>query len=657
MPGVRIRFGRAVCGDLAAGLRREWLVTNGLGGYASGTLAGPNTRRYHGLLVAALPAGRTVTVTGLVEWVTYDAGRYPLSAHEFADGTIHPDGYRHLEAFALDGMLPVWTFALADARLERRVWMEDGANTTYIRYHVVRATRPVDLELVPLVTCRDAHTLARAGGRPAIAPGLRAVDVRMHQEAPWVRLVASSGQFTARPDWYWRFWHREEAARGLDDQSDLFTPGAFTARLAPGEALTLICTTESLTYADGPSALDRARARQERIVARAESPDALTRQLALAADQFLVRCTPAGGAERGVIAGYHWFGVWGRDTMLALPGLALATRRPEDAAEVLRAFAAHVQGGLLPNRFSQCGNGASGYETADAALWYVLAVRAYREANGEGGLLRDLLPVLHGIMAHYELGTRFGIGADPADGLLRAGEPGVAVTWMDARVGGRVITPRIGKPVELNALWYNALRAMVELTAEAEPGAASRYAGAAARAHAAFRARFARPGLPYLADVVDGPDGDDMTLRPNQVLAVSLPYPLLDREHAAALLEVVGRRLLVTCGLRTLDPATPAYVGRYEGPPARRDEAYHQGTVWAWLAGPFAEARYRVTGDPDAARAVLEPFADHLTDAGLGTISEIMDGDAPHAPRGCIAQAWSVAEVLRAWRLISEVRP
>jgi predicted glycogen debranching enzyme len=355
-----------------------------------------------------------------------------------------------------------------------------------------------------------------------------------------------------------------------------------------------------------------------------------------------------------VIAGYHWFNDWGRDTMIALPGLTLATGRADEAAAILRAFGRYVRDGLLPNNFHDDGGADPGYNTADAALWHLWAVQAYAEATGDAVLVDDLLPALRAIVDAYARGTRYGIGVDPADGLLRAGAPGLQLTWMDAKVGDWVVTPRVGKAVELNALWHNALRTLVAFLAARGDPAAEGYAAQAERARASFLARFRAPDRAYLADVVDGPDGDDWALRPNQVFAVSLPFPLLQGADAEPVVEAVGQALLTSYGLRSLSPADPAYRGRYGGGPLERDGAYHQGPVWAWLLGAYAEARYRVYGNRAAALALLRPIADHLRDAGLGTVSEIFEGDAPHRPCGCIAQAWSVAEVLRVWRALAQ---
>jgi predicted glycogen debranching enzyme len=655
-----VAFGREICGDLEAGLRREWLVTNGLGGYSSATLPGVLSRSYHGLLVAALepPVARTVLVAGAVEWATYDGKRYPLSTHEFGDGTFAPDGYRFLESFRLEGALPVWRFAIADALVERRLWMPYGANTTYVTYRLARGSRPLDLDVAPLVTYRGFHGLASGRGWTiGVDPRDRGAVIRAYDGARPFALRSDRAEFRPEGAWWWDFRHRAESERGLGDHGDLFAPGVFVARLEPGQTVALIYSTEERPELDVSASLAAAQQRQETLLDRAaaRNADAVVQQLVLAADQFLVaRPLPDEPEGRSVIAGYHWFNDWGRDTMISLPGLALATGRAGEAASILRTFAEFLADGLLPNNFPDRAGVVPGYNTADATLWYVLAIRAYQEATGDDRLVADLLPALQEVIERHRTGTRYGIGVDPADGLLRAGEPGVQLTWMDAKVGDWVVTPRIGKPVEINALWYNALRTVAGfLRAGGDAVGAGRYDTLADRTRDAFRARFRRPDLDYLADVVDGPDGDDWSLRPNQVFALSLPYPLLEGNDARTVLDKVGRSLLTGVGLRSLSPDDPSFLGRYGGDQVQRDGSYHQGPVWSWLLGAYAEARYRLDGDAGAALDVLRPIGDHLRDAGLGSVSEIFEGDPPHLPRGCVAQAWGVAEILRVLQMLS----
>jgi predicted glycogen debranching enzyme len=423
----------------------------------------------------------------------------------------------------------------------------------------------------------------------------------------------------------------------LDDRSDLYAVGTFCKSLALGESLGLTLSTEAEPDLNVDQSLEAELHRQGTLLERAGAVEAepLVQQLTLAADQFLVRR----GQGRTVIAGYHWFTDWGRDTMISLPGLTLATGRAEEAADILRTFAGLVDQGLLPNTFPDRAGGDPAYNTVDGTLWYVLAVRAYDRATHDERLASEVRPVLRRIVDWHVRGTRYGIGVDPTDGLLRAGAPGYQLTWMDAKVGDWVVTPRIGKPVEINALWYNALRSLAELDT-----ASDSYASLAEHVQASFRARFVRSDRTSLADVVDGPDGDDWSVRPN---------PLLTGEQAAGVVDCVGRALLTSYGLRSLSPDEPAYRGDYAGDQVRRDGAYHQGPVWPWLIGAFVEAHYRVHADTQAALSFLRPFVHHIGDAGIGSISEIMEGDAPHLPRGCVAQAWSVAEVLRVYRALS----
>lgn len=671
-----VSFGRAICGDLAAGLRREWLVTNGLGGYASGSLAGPNTRRYHGLLVAALapPVERTVLVGSSVEWATYAGERFPLFAFEYAGGAIDREGFRHLQSFALEGALPVWTYALADALLEKRIWMPYGANTTFVRYRLARATGPLELAITPLVTYRDFHALS-ARGDHTFRVEQRAGGATITSAAGRrpLHLLASRARFKPDGRWFEHFFHRVEAERGFDDtESDLFAPGSFIATLRPGESWTLVLSAEAEPDLDAERALAAAQARQRELLhrAQAETADPVVQQLVLAADQFIVQ-RELGVGELGnvqsppsptsdlpspgktVIAGYHWFNDWGRDTMIALPGLALATGRAEDAAGILRTFARYVADGLLPNNFPDQAGVISGYNTVDATLWYVQAIYAYHAATGDEALVSELLPTLVEIAERHIAGTRYRIGVDPRDGLLYAGEPGVQLTWMDAKIGDWVITPRIGKPVEINALWHALLRALAGFLRVRADAAAARYDQLADQARASFRARFVHPEREHLADVVDAPAGDDWTLRPNQIFAVSLPFELLEGDAARRVVDSTARALLTSYGLRSLDPADPAYCGTFVGTPKERDSVYHQGPVWSWPLGAFAEAHYRVYGARQAALAFLRPIEQHLRDACLGSVSEILEGDPPHLPRGAVAQAWGVSEILRVWRALA----
>ncbi len=675
-----IHFGREITGELSQSTRREWLVTNGIGGYAMGTVCGVRTRRYHGLLIAATrpPVGRVLTVAELDVWVTVRGYRIPLSTHlwrpaESGSDVIFPDGYHHLERFHLDGLIPTFIYTVGEVQIVRRVWMQHGKNTVYVTYTYRRGTNPITINITPLCTCRDHHAVRRGKWEVKVRPLMSGVEVssRVHSingaesRHCLYRMLSNTGQVKLKGDgddepgveWWWGAHLPQEKYRGLESTEDLFAPVEFKAELKPGDTLAFVVTAEDDPPMPWDKALEDERERQRRLLGRfgRPAPDWI-RQLVLAADQFVVRRDVGERPGSSVIAGYPWFEDWGRDTMIALPGLMLTTGRYEDAATTLRTFARCIDRGMLPNRFPDAGKEPE-YNTVDAALWYFNAAYAYLRETNDHDLACELYPVLSEIIRWYRHGTRYGIKVDEDDGLLYAGESGMQLTWMDARVDGRVITPRIGKPVEINALWYNALRVMEWLADGLDKGEESAtFKEMADRAKASFQERFWYEDGGYLYDVVDTPDGDDPTLRPNQLLALSLPHPLIEGERARSVIEACASSLLTSMGLRSLSPTEAAYAGRYGGSPAARDEAYHQGTVWAWLIGPFVSAYFRAYGDADGALSFLLPFADHLLDHGLGTVSEIFDGLPPHTPRGCVAQAWSVGEILRAWDEIETAR-
>jgi len=660
-----VDFGREICCDLAAAESREWLVTNSIGGYAFGTIPGLQTRSYHGLLVAALqpPLGRTLLLAKLDETVRYGAQQFDLATNRWATGTVAPEGFRHIERFHLEGSIPVWTFALADALLEKRVFMQPGANTTYVMYRLVRASASMELSIKALVNYCEEHRTTAAGN---LHMDIARVDhgLRVTAFAGAVPFYLLSASATARPDheWYRNFDLATERARGLCDHTDLLFAGEFSAALAPGDSLTIVASTSAAPSMNGGAALAARHREMDALLERffagnmgvAATASPSIQQLVLATDQFIAARPLEGAAEaRTILAGFPWFGDWGRDTMVALPGLCLATGRPWLARNILRTFARFVSQGMLPNNFPR-GVEEPQYNTVDAALWYLEAVREYFDVTSDIGLLRELYPVLSGIVDAYLHGTRYNIHVDSADGLLHAGEPGVQLTWMDAKVGDRIVTPRIGKPVEVNALWLNATTTMARL-GRAIGRTGNHYEELADRARTGF-ARFWNPAAQFCFDVIDGPGGagdNDATLRPNQIFAVSLPESALTPAQQRAVVDVCARELLTSFGLRSLGPGEPGYHGRYAGKPQERDAAYHQGTVWGWLLGPFALAHLRVYQDPDIAASFLEPMLKHVKAAGLGTASEIFDGDPPFAPQGCVAQAWTVGETLRAWRVIA----
>ncbi|MGY6275642.1 amylo-alpha-1,6-glucosidase [Methylomonas sp. MgM2] len=665
-----IRFGRALCGDLAQAERREWWLSNGLGGYAAGTIAGTLTRRYHGLLIAPLqpPLGRVLVFTKADAWLEADGSVWPLCSNRWPDQIVEPQGYRHIEAFWLDGRMPVWQYAFGNLKLEMRIWLEPGSNTVYLAYKPdfpSRETGPLQLRVKLLVNARDHHgNTRRENFNPIVEPsGIDGLSVRHASDAgmPSYRLSfkACGGSFSAARDWYNNFELPIEAERGLDNHDHHLCVGECRLTLLNGVWNGLCASLHGDASPNIESAFLRFRAKDEQVLARAcapacgmsAAPDWI-RQLLLAADSFLfVRADEGQDHGESVIAGFPWFGDWGRDSMIALPGLTLATGRYDSARRILLTFARYVDRGMLPNLFPGAGRRPE-YNSADAALWYIEAWRAYVEASGDWTELRRHFPILEDIVRCHRNGTRHGIGMDPRDGLLKAGEPGVQLTWMDAKVGDWVVTPRIGKPVEINALWYNALETMAGF-AERLARPAEQYRQQTFVTREGFQ-RFlissdSAPVEGALFDVVDGPNGNDAALRPNQLLAVSLPFSPLSAEGRLAVVGKCGQMLLTSYGLRSLAATHPEYAPAYRGDVRARDGAYHQGTVWAWLLGHYALAEYRCHRDLGRALSRLEPIREHLLDAGLGTISEIFDADPPHTPRGAPAQAWSVACVLEAW--------
>lgn len=647
---IPIRFGPQVCGHLDAGGQREWLVPDGLGGYAMGTVSGLRTRRYHGLLVVTgdTPAARRVAVADLDPTVTLPSGaRVELASHEWADGTVHPAGFRLLESFELVDGLPRWRWRLGEVVIERELAMAHGRPQVAV-VHRLLAGGPVTLVLNALVTWRDAHGERYASG-PSPAQREAAGGVVIEDS---FRLAGPGWQPTGQ--WWLGERHREEAARGLVPVEDLWHAGRFTATLAgPGELAEVTAWAGDLAVDPPPATavIEAARARARAVVAAARPADGTAAALALAADAFIVGT----GTGPDVVAGYPWFGAWSRDTMISYEGLFLGTGRAETGRELLRAYAATLSEGMLANTAD---TGRTEYNTVDATLWFLHAVDRHVTVTGDTDLGAELFRALRGVVDQHLAGTRYGIKVDPADGLLRAGADGEALTWMDARVEGVPVTPRMGKPVEVNALWINGLRALATLAGRLKADAGELPA-LASTALESYRRRFPAPAMGWLHDVIDSP-GDDHSLRPNQLLAWSLPYaPLEPDPHA---LEVVGAALLTPLGLRSLAPGSPGYAGGHRGGPADRDRAYHQGTVWPWLLGPYADVirrRRRVSPsrkvmatmrNGDEIERLFSGIEAHLPEFGLGSVSETADGQPPHAATGCPFQAWSVAEVLRARR-------
>lgn len=640
---------RSVTQNFDEAIGREWLEPNGIGGWAGSSICNAHTRRYHGLLVAATrpPVGRMVLLSKLEETLVLGDSRFELGTNVYP-GAVHPHGYRYLTAFSQD-YLPRFTYEAGGIVLLKSIAAIHGQNTTVLLYQVERAPGAFQLELRPFVAGRDYHSLTHAN--PEIRRAADYVDdlwsFRPYLQLPTLHLLVPGAAYEARPDWYYNFEYRKERERGLDFQEDLFTPGFFTISLEAGDRFGIVISTDIPFGRIAESLLQEEELRRKKLLTALPVADDLTRALTLAGDQFVVR---RGDDLKTVIAGYHWFTDWGRDTMIALPGLTLVTGRFDDATKILQTFAENIDQGMLPNRFPDAGEQPE-YNTVDASLWFFVAAYKYYLYTGDQTFLKKtLLPAMTDILDWHQRGTRYGIHMD-SDGLLAAGEPDVQLTWMDAKVGSWVVTPRNGKAVEINALWYNALAIYAHLLVTIRRRKkAERYQYLADKVKRHFSRAFWNAEGKYLFDVVDG-ERRDAAIRPNQLFALSLPFTLLGQHRARMVLATVDKHLLTPVGLRSLSPQDPDYHPEYRNNQFLRDSAYHQGTVWAWLLGPYLTALVRIRGKSGRKQGLrmMEAIRGHLSEAGIGQISEIFDGDAPHTPRGCIAQAWSVAEIKRAY--------
>jgi predicted glycogen debranching enzyme len=656
----------------------EWLVTNGLGGYSSCTAAGVITRRYHGILVAALPnpLGRTVMLNHMGEELRVGDRRGALNSETRVAGPVDPSAAVLVARFGLESGLPVWEYQWGDVRLEKRIIMPHRQNTVYVSYTLTAGADLATLELRPAVHFRgyedrvDALVNSPSTTRYAIASsgGMHVVRIDAPTDLPALKLRligVEAHRFVSDERVKSEYVYPVEQSRGYEFRGTLWTPGHFEVTLRRGTPATLIASVEAddiMAALEPAEAGTLERERRRRLI-DASAPSVqneMGAQLVLAADQFIItpkgrladttRAAALGNEVRTIIAGYHWFTDWGRDTMISLEGLTLTTGREREANFILRTFSHYVRDGLIPNMFPD-GSNEGLYHTADATLWYFHAVEAYVRRSGDETTLTHLLPIMLDIVQHHVEGTRFGIGVDPADGLLCQGAQGYQLTWMDAKVDGWVVTPRRGKAVEINALWYNALRLLEGWVHQVRgDGAAAAIRARADRVYESFNKRFWIDDAGYLFDVIDGEGGDSRLCRPNQIFSISLHHPVLDRTRWESVIEVVRQRLLTPVGLRSLAPGEPGYRDRYFGDLRARDAAYHQGTVWAWLIGPWIDAWLKVHPEDRAgARAFLGGLLDELTTFGIGTIAEVFDAEPPYTPRGCIAQAWSVAEVLRCW--------
>ncbi len=654
-------------------LHTQWLVTNGLGGYASAAISGAVDWRYHGLLIAALPEplGRTLMLNHLAETIRFSNGRSIQFGGVEPSHPDEPQGPNYLTEFRLVNQLPYWRYEVDGAVIEKRLIMLYLQNTIHITYTLLSGPAGLELELRPSVHFRpfEGNVGAALNSPYEVRARGRQFEIDSREVYPPLRVtvLAKESSFTDDGGATREIFYQRDFDRGYESRGVLWTPGFFTAGLKAKEPVTLIASTEEwrvISALDPEAAYTTESDRRQRLLRIADSrvQSGPAAELVLAADQFLMtpagrvrdaaRARAAGDELRSVIAGYHWFTDWGRDTMISLEGLTLTTGRHQEAAWILRTFAHYVRYGLIPNMFPE-GQNDGLYHTADATLWFFQALHRYLQVTDDRETLTALFPILRDIVEHHLRGTRFGIRVNPEDGLLHEGEEGYQLTWMDAKVGDWVVTPRRGKAVEINALWYNALCLLEQWSREQHDlEFAESLRAHAARARTSFNQRFWNSSTHCLFDVVDGEQGNDPAIRPNQVLTISLTYPILNEEHWASVMKVVQEQLLTPVGLRSLAPGHPDFKSKYFGDLRSRDAAYHQGTVWAWLIGPFIDAWLKLNPSKlTEARAFLDGFIPHLSEGCIGSISEVFDAEAPYTQRGCIAQAWSVAEVLRCFAL------
>lgn len=623
----------------------EWLETNGLGGWCGSTIIGCNTRRYHGMLVAATvpPAERMNLVSKMDETLIVNGERYELGTNNYGN-VLSPKGYGHLSSFNKD-IFPTWTFDAGGVQLQKTVAMLYGENTVTVTYQVLIAPGIFTMQLLPLFSVRGYHALMHNNNavHQHIDFNKGMLNVQLYDNTPGIYIKVPGANFQHQPYWFYNFNYSVEQARGLDFVEDLFSYGHFSVDLKEGDTLGIIISTNNIDNQKAEQLVQQEATRRKGLLSDAAGPQ-LQQILTLAADQFIVA---RGDNLKTVIAGYHWFTDWGRDTMISLPGLCLSTGRYDDAKKIIAAFAKSVSMGMLPNRYQDGGNPPE-YNNVDGTLWYFIAIYKYLKTTSDTAfILNDILPVLKGIIDWHFKGTRYNIHVAD-DGLLYAGQTGQQLTWMDARIGNWVVTPRIGKPVEIEALWYNALNIFAELLAlNGQDKDAAIVKQSAVKAHRSFIQAFWYAEGSYLYDVIDENGIADASVRPNQLFAVSLPFALIEGRQAEAVLQIVADKLYTPAGLRSLAPDDKNYIGIYSGNQFKRDAAYHQGTVWAWLLGPYIDALVKVRGNTGEAKVVINTLNQHLKDNCIATVPEIFDGDTPHHAKGCVAQAWSVAEILR----------
>ncbi len=649
-----ILIGKNICQDLSQLIQKEWIDTNGLGGYSSSTIGLVNTRRYHGLLVAAAkpPVERYVLLSSLEDAIEINNEKFSLSSHIYP-GTVHPHGYEYLLQFSLDPF-PTFIYEIGDTQIKKTIFLLDRENSLVISYKLLKADAPVKLEVRPLLAFRDYHalTMENSALNPSVETSKGRIKIHPYESLPPLYFCHNAVITDKSGYWYKNFEYIRELERGLDYREDLFSPFCLIYSFLSMNEVFLCVSTQPKREFDLSEATGQELERRIKVAASFPTKDRLWSYLWQTAETFVVERRDG---EKGIMAGYHWFGDWGRDTMISLNGLLLVRGKYEEAKRILLSYSHYAKQGIIPNRFPDFGETPE-YNTVDASLWYINAVYDYLERSDDVETVEtQLYPILKKIIKFYREGTHYNIKMDQ-DGLLKSGEGNTALTWMDARVRGIPVTPRHGKAVEVNALWYNALSIISELARRfGDAKLKEAYAVLARRAKESFNQCFWNEEKGYLYDVIME-EAKDPSLRPNQIFAISLPFAVLDEKKWKQVLKVVEEELLTPFGLRTLSPKDPKYIPSYEGESERRDAAYHQGTVWPWLMGAFVTACLKAFGKSKEVKMKvkrqLDYLVEHVEDIGLGSISEIFDGEHPHTAHGCISQAWSVAELLRAYELL-----
>lgn len=644
-------FDSTITKDYEVAKRKEWLVSNGLGSYASSTVIGLNTRGYHGLLIASLdpPVRRTLFLSKLEEALEIGGRTYLLAVNRYP-GTIYPQGHLHLEQFRFD-RYPIFVYKLGNTILEKSVFMPHGDNTVIITYKVIESDEPLKITIYPIINYRDYHYRTREDPRWNFSQALnpKGAEIRAFPGAETLYLQSDLAAYQTSGLWYKNFIYEVSGEMGLDDREDQYNPGFFQSRMERGAQLSILASLRKQDTFSSEGVRYREMQRMRSILGKLPQNDPFFLALADVADTFIVKRKSTNA--KSILAGYHWFADWGRDSMISIPGLTLAVKREEEGKEIIRTFLSYLKDGLVPNMFPDAGE-APIYNTMDASLWLINSCLEIYSETGSLDFIREVYPSLEKIISAYSSGTRFNIRQD-TDGLIQGGVEGEALTWMDAKVDGVAITPRIGKPVEINALWYNALKAMERFSVDLKKAnSAEEYAKMAEETRVAFNMKFWNEERSCLHDLLVDDSGDGK-IRPNQIFAIGLPFPVLDQLRWRETLRTVEVELFTPVGLRTLSPFDPEYKGRYAGIPKERDNSYHQGTVWPWLFGRYVSAYLKAyPGDQKTITFVKQlyvPFWKRFIEAGVNTISEIYDGDPPHTPRGCISQAWSIAELLRSY--------